>query len=314
MAITPIPINLLMTSPTLTPILLASSPVVIVSPTRMRRLMALGTVISVFFILTGATFFSSRHLLKTTSRSSSTFFNFFSIFFSSTLRRGTSFSSSIKTSTGPLPFFLGFSNSLLMIFSGGGVTILSPGFRETFAGLSFFSSGLMILCRDIMGGLTGRITGGCLGFSGVAKGVVCMGFACNAGSAGGLISSADGSSFLTCGLPSSTGVTGCKVGSSSFVFLASDISAAAGAASFFGATGTAAFSAADLSSFSSRVSSAGAASTGVRTARRRITVVLILSSTICRGDVACKSSLTLSTSLSSKVLAWDLTVMPNLSR
>ena len=168
---TPIAMSLLITSPTFTPILLASSPVVIVSPTRIRRLMAFGTVISVFFILIGAAFFSSRHLLNVTSRSSSMILAFLSIFLSSILRRGTSFSSSIKTSTGPLPFFLGFSNSLLMIFSGGGTMTFSPGFWGTFAGVSFFSSGLTILCLDIIGGRTGIITGGFLGASGIFSGI-----------------------------------------------------------------------------------------------------------------------------------------------
>ncbi len=164
LAITPIDINLLITSLVLTPILLAKSPTEIVSPILMRLLMALGTVISVFFILVGATFFSSRHLVKITSFSSSCFLNFFSIFFSRTLRRGTTFSSSINTSTGPLPFFFGFSNSFLICFSGGGIIIFSPGFSGAFGGISFFVSGWVILCLEIIGGLEGTIDG-CLNFS-----------------------------------------------------------------------------------------------------------------------------------------------------
>src|SRR5664280_1474632 len=157
-AITSIDINLLITSLTFMPILLAKSPTVIVSPTLIRLLIALGTVISVFFILTGATFLLSRHLVKIISFSSSCFFSLFSIFFSKILRCGTAFSSSINTSIGTLPLFFGFS--------GGGMAIFSPGLRDPLGGIAVLVSGRVILCLEMIDGFAGttETRGGCLTF------------------------------------------------------------------------------------------------------------------------------------------------------
>ncbi|OPY15727.1 MAG: hypothetical protein A4E74_02132 [Syntrophus sp. PtaB.Bin075] len=107
-----------MTSPALTPIFLARSPTVMASPTRILLLIALGTVISVFFILTGAAFFSSFQRGGLTARSmiSSSKVPRKSVFSGPFLRTVfflAGICSPFLVSSGSFIFFLGFSASVL---------------------------------------------------------------------------------------------------------------------------------------------------------------------------------------------------------
>ena len=136
--------SLLITSPALTPILLASSPTLIASPTLIRRLIAFGVVISVFFILTGAAFFSSRHLDGFSSpRSTSIRRSFRSTSFLIRAFFRGAWTSPIRTSTGGFaPFFFGFSASGLPVLStGGGISTSLTIFRSGLAGNSFLGNG-----------------------------------------------------------------------------------------------------------------------------------------------------------------------------
>ncbi len=140
-AIKPSPISLAITSLALIPIFFASSPTAMASATRIRLLIAFGTVISVFFIFGTVAFLSSFHLADRSSRSNVSNLPFLSKTFFISIFLRTASLSPMSTSTGAFaPFLFGFSTSLR---AGGpsfdemrSLTILSSGLFGT----SFLSS------------------------------------------------------------------------------------------------------------------------------------------------------------------------------
>ena len=174
-------ISLLMISPTLTPIFFPSSPTVIVSPTFILLLTALGTVIAVFSIFTMAGFFASFHRDGLSSNSVSMRPVFFSTIFLTKAFFRAGGCSSISTSTGAFDFFRGFSSSSLLGFStGNGRTLALEAANSVFAYGNIFASRGRCAGRGCAAAGSFPFSGGFSAGSPLIGGVTAAGFSASA--------------------------------------------------------------------------------------------------------------------------------------
>jgi len=291
-----------MTSLARTLICLASSPTRMASEMRIRRLIALGVVISVFFILTTAL----RSPFQRGDSSSSisrrrTLLSFLSItclimdFFLAATE-------SMTTSTAFLPFLSAPAAAPRASAPDDGAACPRGGAGAGPAGLRICVCGviaagglgdvfaptgsgrrMICACRE----RSGSFFGGCSGFAGA--------FSLTGGAAAACGSSIPVSAVFT-GTAAFSGIPAF----SSFSGLSALSSFPACSAGSAGAPGAGA-----AASSASRASSAGR-----RTARRRMTVDLTRFSTTSFSPLVANSRRTRSTSLSSSVLEWDLTAIP----
>jgi len=289
-----------MTSLARTPICLASSPTRMASAIRIRRLMALGVVISVFFILTTAALRSpfQRGDSSSSISRSRTRLSFLSmtcliiVFFLAATE-------SMTTSTAFLPFLSTPGAAPLASAPAGGAAWPRGWTGAGPAGLRICACGV-----TAAGGL-----GPSLLSAGSGRRMICAwrersgsfftggsGFP-GAFSASGAAAAAGGSSAR-----GSAGFSASAAGSGCSAFL----SFSGGAASGF--TAGSAVSAGSAGAAGAAASAASSA--GRRTARLRMTVDLTRFSTTSFSPLAANSRRTRSTSLSSRVLEWDLTAMP----